>query len=653
MKIVVYAIAKDEEATARAWAEAVREADEVIILDTGSTDKTPEIFREYGFKVFSDFNEPFRFDRARNHALSHVPADADFCFSVDIDEIFEPGWRAAIEAAARKNPEATQIKYPFIFTHRTDPKTGEEIPDQVFYKGNCHRRRGWKWTCPCHEVLISETTPIEATAEGCRLHHRSPAKPRRAMYLSLLEQGAKDEPQDARVHYYLGREYLGYGRYQEAADALVKYLDLIGQYCWHDEKGNAIYMIARACEGLGDLDRAESWALRALSETAGREPYIFLARIYHAQQRWWESRFYAEAALRITDNKAYFRDTNCYRAAPWDYLTASAFKLGDRDTAKKGAAKCLEFEPDNPRYKENARYFHLLPPKPAEKAETPEKFGADNHASESEISDGKTAISADTREELAVAYSITENFAGHLEVALYSLLKYNRVRDLYIIIEGGKKFEPISQLAAEFGVRRVIWLDLNKLLAEGLAENSPNIKPVCTPATLGRLFLARHTKEDKILYLDADTIVKGDLSPIWLQEMEGAALIGTIDRGALELWGDYTKTLTYGGIPGYLNAGVLLMNLDLIRRLNLDGQALDLLNANYYNFADQDVLNIVCKGRTRAIGNEFNSGRACGYSERAIIDHFVCYADFYKNPECRSFHETKRQLEEYKRSRGR
>lgn len=657
MKIIVYAIAKDEERTARRWAEAVSEADKVIVLDTGSTDRTVEILKDCGVEVFEDYDGPFRFDRARNKALSHVPEDADWCFSVDLDEIFEPGWRAAIDKAALEHPNATQIKYPFVFSHRTDPETGEEVADSWFYKGNCHRRRGFKWVCPCHEVLVSETAPIEAIAEGCRLHHRSEPKARRDGYLQLLEQGAKDDPTDPRVHYYLGREYFYRNRNQEAAEVLVKYLDLVGQYCWHDEKGNALHMIAQCCERLGDLDRAESWALRALAETAGREPYIFLARLYHRQERWWECRHYAEAALKLENNNAYFRDPSAYRATPWDFLCASSFKLGDRHRSKEAAAKCLEFDPENDRYRGNARFFGLLPPEKSEpdkngteKGGGKGEFSSGKHASERENSDEKRDDSDQKppiEEELAVAYSITANFAEHLEVALFSLLQHNKVRDLYLIIEGGNPVPSISRLARRFNVRRVHWFNLDRLLNKGLRPDCPNKNPVCTPATLGRLFLARATWEKKILYLDTDTIVNGSLQELWKQPLDGIALVGTIDQGALKLWGDYTKTLVYGGIPGYLNAGILLMNLELIRRLDLDHAALKLLNETAYNFADQDVLNIACKGRTRAISNRFNSGYACGESKDPVIEHFVTFSDFYKNPNCPSWQKKKEELKRW------
>jgi lipopolysaccharide biosynthesis glycosyltransferase len=130
---------------------------------------------------------------------------------------------------------------------------------------------------------------------------------------------------------------------------------------------------------------------------------------------------------------------------------------------------------------------------------------------------------------------------------------------------------------------------------------------------------------------------------LWEEDLTGTALIGAIDRGALELFGDYTHCLTYGGIPGYLNAGVLLMNLKLIRELNLDREAFRLLNSHHYRFADQDVLNIVCKGRTRAVDIKWNSGGSCGVSTNPVIEHFVSCSDFFRNPECKTWQNVKQE----------
>ncbi len=100
-KICVYAICKNEEKFVDQWMRSMGEADLVVVTDTGSTDGTVEKLRAAGAVVYEEQIRPWRFDTARNISLSHVPEDTDICVCTDLDEIFEPGWRRALEEAWR------------------------------------------------------------------------------------------------------------------------------------------------------------------------------------------------------------------------------------------------------------------------------------------------------------------------------------------------------------------------------------------------------------------------------------------------------------------------------------------------------------------------------------------------------------------------
>ena len=65
-KIVVYAISKNEEKFARRWVNSMKEADEIYVLDTGSTDNTVNLLKEMGVNVVCKEIKPWRFDVARN-----------------------------------------------------------------------------------------------------------------------------------------------------------------------------------------------------------------------------------------------------------------------------------------------------------------------------------------------------------------------------------------------------------------------------------------------------------------------------------------------------------------------------------------------------------------------------------------------------------
>ena len=70
MKICVYAIAKNEEKFVKRWMDSMNEADFVVVLDTGSTDNTAKILKEYGAIVKTEIISPWRFDVALS--LIHI-----------------------------------------------------------------------------------------------------------------------------------------------------------------------------------------------------------------------------------------------------------------------------------------------------------------------------------------------------------------------------------------------------------------------------------------------------------------------------------------------------------------------------------------------------------------------------------------------------
>ena len=146
MKIVVYAIAKNESAFVDRWMDSMSEADQVVVLDTGSDDGTAERLRARGAQVTVERIIPWRFDRARNRSLELVPEDADVCVCTDLDEVFHPGWRSALEGTW--GPETRQASYRYTWSFQPDGSEGV-----VFWQEKIHARRGFRWVHPVHEVL--------------------------------------------------------------------------------------------------------------------------------------------------------------------------------------------------------------------------------------------------------------------------------------------------------------------------------------------------------------------------------------------------------------------------------------------------------------------------------------------------------------------
>jgi glycosyltransferase involved in cell wall biosynthesis len=77
MRVAVYTIALNEEKFLDSWFESAKEADYLLIADTGSSDGTIEKARSLGINVIEITVKPWRFDVARNTALSFIPSDID------------------------------------------------------------------------------------------------------------------------------------------------------------------------------------------------------------------------------------------------------------------------------------------------------------------------------------------------------------------------------------------------------------------------------------------------------------------------------------------------------------------------------------------------------------------------------------------------
>ena len=173
MKIVVYAIAKNESAFVDRWMDSMSEADQVVVLDTGSDDGTAERLQARGAQVTVERIVPWRFDQARNRSLELVPEDADVCVCTDLDEVFHPGWRSALEGVW--TPETRQASYRYTWSFQPDGSEGV-----VFWQEKIHARRGFRWVHPVHEVLEwvgeGERGPM-VSVQGIQLdHHPDPQK---------------------------------------------------------------------------------------------------------------------------------------------------------------------------------------------------------------------------------------------------------------------------------------------------------------------------------------------------------------------------------------------------------------------------------------------------------------------------------------------
>lgn len=357
MKVVVYAICKDEGKFADRWMDSMGEADRVVVLDTGSSDDSAARLRARGAEVVQQVVTPWRFDTARNLSLALVPEDADICVCTDLDEVFRPGWRRALERAWE--PGTGQAAYRYTWSFHPDGREGV-----VFWSEKIHARRGYRWAHPVHEVLrwTGEGRPGPTVmAEGVQLdHHPDPAKSR-GQYLPLLELSVAEEPEDDRNVHYLGREYLYRGRWEDCIRTLKHHLAMPSAQ-WRDERCASMRYIARAYENLGDEGAARGWYFRAMAEAPHlREPYMDLAQLLYRREEWDGVLYFTALALKIRRRpRTYICEAPPWGSLPHDLRTIALFRTGRGEQALEEAELALKQEPENERLRSNVQLLRQL-----------------------------------------------------------------------------------------------------------------------------------------------------------------------------------------------------------------------------------------------------------------------------------------------------
>ncbi len=335
--------------------DAVSEADAVIVTDTGSTDHTVEKLRKRGAVVFEETISPWRFDTARNVALDHVPEDADICVSNDLDEVFEPGWREKLEKAWR--PEHTRARYLFTFTCNPDGTPNKQYPMEKI-----HKRHGYRWGHPVHEILEYSGTGGEKIIwiNGLVLNHYPDTTKPRSQYLPLLELSVKENPLDDRTMFWLGREYVYHGKLDQAISTLKKHLTL-PLAVWNEERSASMRFIARCYEEKGDMKEAKAWLFRALAECQNvREPYLALAKIGYLEKNWPLTYVMAEKGLTITESTgSYLVEPESWGYSLYDYGAISAYRMGMYEKSKEYGEKACSLAPENERLKNNLKLIEV------------------------------------------------------------------------------------------------------------------------------------------------------------------------------------------------------------------------------------------------------------------------------------------------------
>jgi glycosyltransferase involved in cell wall biosynthesis len=193
-------IAKDEEEFLGACLESVKDADEIVVVDTGSTDATVSIASEYTDKIVLD---QWRDDFSDARNVARANCTGDWIYSIDADHINLTPIDDIKAEIDRVSPEHSVASIT-INNHHKAAWLFQNAPDNY-------------WVGRVHEVL-SRIATIETDIHQ---QTRPRAEPNTKRNLRILQKS----PDTPRTRFYLGREYFDLGDYPKAISWLRRYLD--------------------------------------------------------------------------------------------------------------------------------------------------------------------------------------------------------------------------------------------------------------------------------------------------------------------------------------------------------------------------------------------------------------------------------------------
>lgn len=344
----------EEELLGRCLESAWRGVDEIIIVDTGSRDRTKEVAALYTDKIY-DFAWIDDFSAARNFAFAQ--ATGDYLLWLDADDVMESGdLDALLELKRGLSPEVfvVMMKYHASFD-------AKGCPLFTYYRERLLKNGvGFKWQGVIHEAITPYGKIIHSDIAVC--HRPGPKKAEHALRnLRIFEkQLAEGRQLNPREQFYYARELYYHQRYAEAIQAFGGFL-AVGQG-WVENNIDACQIMAYCHYALGEETQALAALLRSLCYDAPRaELCCDIGKHFLERNRYREAIFWYETAAscpRKDDSGAFVRP-DCYDYLPWLQLCVCHDRLGDHAKAAAYNERAAAVKPDSPAVQLNRAYFAL------------------------------------------------------------------------------------------------------------------------------------------------------------------------------------------------------------------------------------------------------------------------------------------------------
>ena len=216
------------------------------------------------------------------------------------------------------------------------------------------------------------------------------------------------------------------------------------------------------------------------------------------------------------------------------------------------------------------------------------------------------------QEIIPIFFAVDNEYIPFLAVTLQSIVEHSTEENYYVIKilctniseENKEKINKYTKdnISIEF-------VDLNYYIEK--IKNKLYTRDYFSMTTYFRLFISNlYPQYNKAIYLDSDIVLLTDVAELYKEDI-GDNLVGAVRDDIIqqnEVFQEYVeKVVGVSSYKNYFNAGMLIMNLDELRKNKFQEKFLYLLeNVKYSVVQDQDYLNRICKGRVKLLDASWN-----------------------------------------------
>lgn len=343
-------VKNEEDVLARCLDSVKYLVDEIIIVDTGSTDKTKEIAKKYTNKIY-DFEWIDDFSAARNYAFSK--ATKKYVMWLDADDVLLPKDKTKFKKLKEKlnpNVDTIMMKYNVGFDEN-DNVTLTYYRERMF-----KRDTNPTWIDPIHEVVVPYGNIIhsDVAISHKKIHVNEPGRNLR-IFEKMIKNGTKLNP---RQQFYYSRELLYNKRFEDAIKGFTNFLD--SKEGWVENNISACLDLSNTYKEIGDEDNALRALFRSFEYDEPRAEVCcnigkyFLEKYYYNIAIYW---YEVALSREINTESGGFTNPDYYGYIPAIQLCVCYDRLGNRKKSIEFNELAAKFKPNDSSVKYNREYF--------------------------------------------------------------------------------------------------------------------------------------------------------------------------------------------------------------------------------------------------------------------------------------------------------